>query len=147
MSKNMFIIKGVNMKVLFIFAMLASFSFAVKPVPKNDDDRSDKASVKKVQVVDEDKNAVKVKETNDNKNNDRKVEVKNKPKNVTGDNADKFIDADSNKVNDSREDDFWKIKQLGTKLKNLIKKDHDNRDNKKDEPQKPDMPIKKKSGR
>lgn len=101
---NISIIKGVKMKRFIIFIFIASLLFAVKPVPRAKKKDDDKKSKVKIETVVERKNE----EKNDNK--DKKEKEK-----------DHFKDADSNSVNDQREDDLQKIKLLKTKHKDLLK--------------------------
>lgn len=100
---NFFIIKGVEMKRFIILIFFASLLFAVKPVPRIKKANNDKGSVVKTEKIAEHK-----------KQNSYENKAKIK--------KDDFIDTDSNGVNDQREDDLQKIKQLKTKHKDLLKK-------------------------
>jgi uncharacterized protein YlxW (UPF0749 family) len=100
---NFFIIKGVEMKRFIILIFFASLLFAVKPVPRTKKANNNKGSVVKTEKIVEYK-----------KQNSYENKAKNK--------KDDFIDTDSNGVNDQREDDLQKIKQLKTKHKDLLKK-------------------------
>ena len=99
------------MNKLIILLFLGSLLFAVQPVVRNTNrtTRNDD-KIKNEDVVKEnkdDKVIIKKDDKDDDKNNDKK---------------DRFQDADSNGVNDQREDDLQKIKNLNTKFKDLIKK-------------------------
>ncbi len=86
------------MKRYIILVFLASLLFGVKPVPRNNgDDKDKKTKTEKV-----------IKTSN-------KTEKKEK---------DRFIDNNANGVNDQREKDLQKIKQLHSKHKNLLKKNN-----------------------
>lgn len=98
---NFFIIKGVEMKRFIILIFFASLLFAVKPVPRTKKANNDKRSVVKTEKITEHK-----------KQNSYENKAKTK--------KDDFIDTDSNGVNDQREDDLQKIKQLKTKHKDLL---------------------------
>jgi hypothetical protein len=89
------------MKVLFILAFLSSTLFAITPVPRNSKAADNPSSVGKTVVA-----------NNDNKD-DKKDDDKDK---------DKFKDDNKNGVNDQREEDFQKIKELKTKHKDVLKK-------------------------
>jgi len=93
------------MKRFIVLIFFASLLFGVKPVPRNNGDK------------DQDKKTEKV-----IKNSDKteKTDTKQKDK-------DHYIDNDANGVNDQREEDFQKIKQLNSKHKESPKKN----DNKK----------------
>jgi hypothetical protein len=79
------------MKTIVILLCFASFLFAVKTVPRSRQ-ASDSETPARVEVVQSSK---------DKKDDDTR--------------KDRFQDADSNGVNDQREDDFQKIKLLRTK--------------------------------
>jgi hypothetical protein len=81
--------------------------WAVQPVPKNEKSVNNEKPAIKIQISDE--------------NNEDEQEKTVTPKSHTKKN-DQFIDLDSNNVNDQREDDLLKIKQLKTKFKDLLKK-------------------------
>ncbi len=98
---NFFIIKGVEMKRFIILIFFASLLFAVKPVPRTKKANNDKGSVVKTEKITEYK-----------KQNSYENKAKTK--------KDYFKDTDSNGVNDQREDDLQKIKQLKTKHKDLL---------------------------
>jgi len=134
------------MKILLLtLLLLLSLSFAVQPVPKSarnvkDDDNT--KTVMKNEEAGKDKNTVKNddkdKVDNDEKDKEVKINLKGKIKNITDRNGDKVIDVDSNNVNDQREKDFDKIKQLESKFKDLFRRDNNkdsdkNSDNDKDE--------------
>jgi hypothetical protein len=158
------IIQGANMKILLLtLLLLLSVSFAVQPVPKparNVRDSDNTKTVVNNEEVDKDKSAVKNdndnKAGNDERDKEVKIDLKGKIKNITDRNGDKIIDVDSNNVNDQREKDFDKIKQLESKFKDLFKRDKDankdsnkdkNNDTRKDEPKKTVPPSKHKSGK
>lgn len=92
------------MKRLIVLIFLASLLFGVKPVPrnKNNDNKNQKTKTEKV---------IKNDRQSDKKDSKRK-------------DKDGFIDIDANGVNDQREDDLQKIKQLHSKHKNLLKKNN-----------------------
>jgi hypothetical protein len=100
------------MKKLMILIFFASLLFAVKPVPRTKKTNDNRKSVVKTEKI------VEYKKQDNYKN--RKESKK-----------DDFIDTDSNGVNDQREDDLQKIKQLKTKHKDLLKK-KSSRKNRKD---------------
>jgi len=81
------------MKKMIVLLCFASFLFAVKTVPRSDEARDTKSPTR-IEVV---------QSTRDKKDDDTR--------------KDRFQDADSNGVNDQREDDFRKIKLLRTKHK------------------------------
>lgn len=86
------------MKRYIILVFLAGLLFGVKPVPRNNgDDKDKKTKTEKV-----------IKTSN-------KTEKKEK---------DRFIDNNSNGINDQREKDLQKIKQLNSKHKELLKKNN-----------------------
>lgn len=91
--QNVLIIMGVNMNKMIVLLCFASFLFAVRTVPRSSE-TSDTKSPTRIEVV---------QSTSDKKDDDTK--------------KDRFQDADSNGVNDQREDDFRKIKLLRTKHK------------------------------
>jgi len=125
---NFFIIKGVEMKRFIILIFFASLLFAVKPVPRIKKANNDKRSVVKTEKIAEYK-----------KQNSHENKAKNK--------KDDFIDTDSNGVNDQREDDLQKIKQLKTKHKDLLIKNSSGQKEKIDKTstQKSSKSVKKKS--
>jgi len=90
------------MKRFIVLIFLASLLFGVKPVPrnKNNDNKNQKTKTEKV---------IKSNQQSDKKNSKQK-------------DKDDFIDIDANGVNDQRESDLQKIKQLHSKHKNLLKK-------------------------
>lgn len=81
------------MKKVIVLLCFASFLFAVRTVPRSNE-ASDTKSPTRIEVV---------QSTRDKKDDDTR--------------KDRFQDADSNGVNDQREDDFRKIKLLRTKHK------------------------------
>lgn len=81
------------MKKFLLLLCFASFLFALKTVPRTSTTSDDKSAAR-TEVV----QSSKTKKDNDTK-------------------KDRFQDADSNGVNDHREDDFQRIKQLKTKHK------------------------------
>ncbi|MEE8596967.1 MAG: hypothetical protein V3T09_04065 [bacterium] len=89
------------MKRFIILIFFASLLFAVKPVPRTKKANNDKGSVVKTEKITEYK-----------KQNSYENKAKTK--------KDYFKDTDSNGVNDQREDDLQKIKQLKTKHKDLL---------------------------
>ena len=114
------------MKKFLLLIFLTSLLFAVKQVPrtkKANDDKKSKIKVEKVVTVDK-----------KNPSKDKHEQAKKK---------DHFKDADSNGVNDNREDDFQKIKKLNSKFKDQLKrKTADKRSGKK---KKPKLSTKKKT--
>ncbi|MEO0206828.1 MAG: hypothetical protein ABIL22_09185 [candidate division WOR-3 bacterium] len=111
-------------KLILIIILLLSSLWAVQPVPKDEKTTTDTKPSIRIQVPDNDREDAEQKKT----------VVHKTPSNKN----DQFIDADSNNVNDQREDDLLKIKQLKTKLKDLFKKD-----NKGTEPRTPSKPDKR----
>ncbi len=91
--KNVLIIIGANMKKFLLLLCFASFLFALKSVPRTSTTSDDKATAR-TEVV----QSSKTKKDDETK-------------------RDRFQDADSNSVNDHREDDFQRIKQLKTKYR------------------------------
>ncbi|UCC11343.1 MAG: hypothetical protein JSW02_08305 [candidate division WOR-3 bacterium] len=85
------------MKKFILFIFIASIAFAVTPVPR------DKKEVKKTTPK-----AVYVQHDNKDDKDTKKDDDRRK---------DRFIDNDSNGVNDKREKDFQKIKESKTKHK------------------------------
>ena len=81
------------MRKMIVFLCFASFLFAVRTVPRSSE-TSETKSPTRIEIV---------QSVSDKKNDDTK--------------KDRFQDADSNGVNDQREDDFRKIKLLRTKHK------------------------------
>jgi hypothetical protein len=154
------IIEGAIMKkLLMLLIFAASITFAVKPVPRaTDESKTDKPVVTIQEQKDGDQNVegdvknVMTKNDNNEKDKDKdkdknkdKTQIKNKPP-VNKD--DKIVDIDSNNVNDQRENDLLKIKQLKSKFQDLFKKkpadDNDESDERK-KPSKPATPPKKKT--
>ncbi|MGB3478502.1 MAG: hypothetical protein WBB67_05015 [bacterium] len=88
------------MKRFIVLIFFASLLFGVKPVPRNNGEKDQKTKTEKV-----------IKSSNKTDKKDTKQKDK-----------DGFIDADANGVNDQRESDLQKIKQLHSKHKNLLKK-------------------------
>ena len=93
------------MKYFIVLIIFASLLFGVQPVPRNNGDKDEEKKTEKV-----------IKTTNKTE----KKETKQKDK-------DKFIDNNANGVNDQREEDLQKIKQLNSKHKNLLKKNNSNK--------------------
>jgi hypothetical protein len=90
-------IKGEHMKKCILLLFVATMVFAVQTVPRNTTtDSNDKTSNES--IIKESPHYFVQKQTQ-NKSQDR------------------FEDADSNSVNDQREDDFQKIKKLNSKFK------------------------------
>lgn len=119
-------------KLLLISTLVFGLSFGVKPVPRDrGEDKQDKPGIKIESVIQK-----LIGETKgDVVENDSQGKVPDK-------NDDHFQDVDSNSVNDQRENDLLKIKQLKTKFKDLLKKKPID---KNEEPKKPTNPPKKKS--
>ncbi|MEO0095139.1 MAG: hypothetical protein ABIL46_01580 [candidate division WOR-3 bacterium] len=92
---------------IFLFIVL---NWAVQPVSKTD--RSDRESVTKIQI-----------HNKENQEDTKPIQIRNKE--PSDSKNDHFIDNDSNNVNDQREDDLLKIKQLKTKFRDLFKKEKD----------------------
>ncbi len=102
MMGNLVIITGVKMKKFILLIFIVSCLFAVKTVPrakKNDDHKTSEVIT---EIVTEEK---------------EKTQITHKAKKEKK--KDRFQDADSNSVNDQREDDLQKIKWLKTKFKDL----------------------------
>ena len=109
------------MKQFILLIFLASIAFAVKPVPR--DKKEVTTSTPKAAYVQHD-----TKNDTDTKKDDDKRK-------------DRFVDSDSNGVNDKREKDFQKIKESKTKHKSTDRKAPEKRD--KNE-KKTESPVKKK---
>jgi len=90
------------MKYFIVLIIFASLLFGVQPVPRNNGDKDEEKKTEKV-----------IKTTNKTEKKDTKQKDK-----------DKFIDNNANGVNDQREEDLQKIKQLNSKHKNLLKKNN-----------------------
>jgi len=113
-----------NRILLTIIFILGSL-WAVKPVIRNEKpDENEKKPVIQIQIP---------KESKENTEQKKTIEPKVKEQKNLNNKNDQFIDADSNNVNDQREDDLLKIKQLKTKFRDLFKKG----DDKKTEPKNP----------
>ncbi|HEX7320562.1 MAG TPA: hypothetical protein VF399_09445 [bacterium] len=131
--------------LLLTLLLLLSLSFAVQPVPKsarNIKDDGNTKTVVKNEEANKDGDIIKEgKGKDDNNKNDAdekgkevKFDLKGKIKNITDKNGDKIIDIDSNNVNDQREKDFDRIKQLESKFKDLFRRDNNkDKDNDKDD--------------
>lgn len=120
-------------RILLSIIFILGSSWAVKPVPRIEKTDEDKKPVIQIQIPDENKEDQK-------EQNNNSLEI-NKPKNQNNKN-DQFIDSDSNNVNDQRENDLLKIKQLKNKFKDLFKKD-ENKDKTPKEPVKTKKSVKK----
>ncbi|MEO0128923.1 MAG: hypothetical protein ABIL07_07740 [candidate division WOR-3 bacterium] len=104
-------------KIILATLLFFALTWAVQPVSKTD--KVNKEPVKKIQIHNNE----------ENKEDTKPIQMKDRePRDSKNDH---FIDADSNNVNDQREDDLLKIKQLKTKFKDLFKKDTE------DQPKKP----------
>jgi len=88
------------MKRLIVFVFLASLIFAVETVPRTKTAGDDETSKGKTEVV----TSEKAKKSKSEKEKDS------------------IVDADSNSVNDQREDDLQKIKWLKSRFRDLFKK-------------------------
>ncbi len=103
------------MNKIMILAFGFSLLFAVQPVRRDDrvksSDRDNRAEAE--EVVKESK------DSRDAKGGKNIVHIKN---DKNDDRKDRFLDADSNSINDLREDDLLKIKNLNSKFRDLIKK-------------------------
>ncbi len=107
-------------RIILIISLFFAFIWAVQPVSRTD--KNDKESVIKIQIQGD----------KGNKEDTKVIQIKNKE---PGDSKnDHFIDTDSNNVNDQREDDLLKIKQLKTKFKELFKKETESQPSKKPSP-------------
>lgn len=98
---NFSMIKGEHMKKCILLLFVATMVFAVQTVPRgttsDSDDKTNNKSIKESPHYF-------VEKQTQNKGQDR------------------FEDADSNSVNDQREDDFQKIKKLNSKFKDKYQK-------------------------
>jgi len=94
-----------NMKKGLIFFFVFGLLFAVKPVYKEGEEKNNlkQGSKLEMRIHNEEDKAAKA---------EKKIKQERK---------DQFQDADSNSVNDSREDDLQRIKWLKTKFKDLLK--------------------------
>uniref|UniRef100_A0A7C4X8W8 Uncharacterized protein n=1 Tax=candidate division WOR-3 bacterium TaxID=2052148 RepID=A0A7C4X8W8_UNCW3 len=91
-------------RIIIILSLFLSITFAIKPVMR-EDNQKEKSSLK-----------IEIPKTKDlEPKGQTEIEIKNIDK------EDQFQDVDSNNVNDQREDDLLKIKQLKTKFKDLFK--------------------------
>ncbi len=97
-----------NKLIILIFS-LCTIIWAVQPVAKTN--RTDEEPVIKIHT---NKNS-------EHEENTKSIKIRNKEPEDS--HNDHFIDTDSNNINDQREDDLLKIKQLKIKLKDLFKKD------------------------
>lgn len=95
-------------RMALLSIIFISISFAVKPVSKSTDkeNKVDTERPREIIQIEKADNA-------ERKETEEKV--------FTNHREDRFEDADSNNVNDQREDDLLKIKQLKTKFKDLLK--------------------------
>jgi hypothetical protein len=118
------IITGAGMKILIVFVFLAGLMFGITPVPRNN--KSTGKTTTNTKVI-----------ANNNKTDDKKSDDKEKEK-------DRFKDADKNGVNDQREDDFQKIKEMKTKHKDILKQKSSKPKGKTTKPSKPKT-VKKKT--
>uniref|UniRef100_A0A7V1EJ44 Uncharacterized protein n=1 Tax=candidate division WOR-3 bacterium TaxID=2052148 RepID=A0A7V1EJ44_UNCW3 len=104
-------------RIILTISLFFALIWAVQPVSRTE--KTDKEPVIKIQIQ-EDKG---------NQEDTKVIQIKNKE---PGDSKnDHFIDTDSNNVNDQREDDLLKIKQLKTKFKELFKKETEPQPSKK----------------
>jgi hypothetical protein len=90
------------MKKFILLIFIASLLFAVQPVPRKNKTSSDNKP--KINVVNKGKPSYYTQNPAKTKGHDR------------------FEDADSNSINDKREDDFQKIKKMNSKFKDKYKK-------------------------
>lgn len=98
MMKVFIIKRSMNMRQLMLIIFMASIGYAVTPVPRDEKPvKTQKENTVLVQHDDKDDKDTK-------KDDDRR--------------KDRFIDNDSNGVNDKREKDFQKIKESKTKHRN-----------------------------
>jgi len=131
---DLIIMKGEMMKKIFIILMvIVGLSLAVQPVSQHKNEGDIENTNIKIDPGEEHKD--------DKANKQTKIEIKIIDK--KGDNIDNgkdsIQDADSNNINDQREDDLLKIKWIKIKFKDLFKKEPV----KKTEPKKPIKPEKK----
>ncbi len=94
-----FIIINYTMKKILILLVFVGLLIAVEPVPK---DKVNKKSERKTEKVEKVKKIGKVTVKKDKARKDY------------------FLDADSNAVNDQREEDYLKIKKLNSKFRDLF---------------------------
>ncbi len=95
-------------RIILAISLFFAFIWAVQPVSKTD--KTNKEPAIKIQIQ------------HDKENQEDTKVIKIKNKEPSDSNNDLFIDTDSNNVNDQREEDLLKIKQLKTKFKDLLKK-------------------------
>ncbi|MGB3341258.1 MAG: hypothetical protein WBB37_07235 [bacterium] len=112
------------MKYFLVLIIFASLLFGVQPVPRNNGDKDEEKKTEKV-----------IKTTNKTEKKDTKQKDK-----------DKFIDNNANGVNDQREEDLQKIKQLNSKHKDLLK-ENNNKKSKEVTPPTKKKTTKKSSGK
>jgi len=106
--------------MILTISLFFALIWAVQPVSRKD--KTDKEPVIKIQIQGD----------KENQEDTKVIQSKNKE---SGDSKnDHFIDTDSNNVNDQREDDLLKIKQLKTKFKELFKKETELQPSKKPSP-------------
>ncbi len=98
-------------RLLLLLFLLVGSSLAVRPVSKNSHLKDEKTDI---QIINR----------KENEDGIRKEAARVQVEKVKNQNEreDRFEDADSNNVNDQREEDLLKIKQLKTKFKDLFKK-------------------------
>ncbi|MCX7995865.1 MAG: hypothetical protein N3A65_08890 [candidate division WOR-3 bacterium] len=95
------------MKKIFLIAiLLLNLVWAIQPVARKEKKNDEPAAIFEERQSDTDT---------------RRIEIK--IKDAYESKGDQFVDTDSNNVNDQREDDLLRIKQLKIKLKDLFKKE------------------------
>ncbi|MEO0137190.1 MAG: hypothetical protein ABIL40_05780 [candidate division WOR-3 bacterium] len=95
-------------KISLILAFFFTLTWAIQPVPRGD--KTHPEATMKMKSAGEEPQGSTI----------QKIEKQNKELDTAHD--DHFIDTDSNNVNDQREEDLLKIKQLKNKFKDLFKK-------------------------
>ncbi|MGB9719966.1 MAG: hypothetical protein ACPL28_00595 [bacterium] len=98
-----------NRIILTIIFILSSL-WAIQPVPKTEKTSTDTKPGIETEV-----------QGNESENTEQKKTIIHK---TSSSKNDQFVDVDSNNVNDQREDDLLRIKQLKTKFKDLFKKEN-----------------------
>ncbi len=100
-------------RIIIAIIFIAGYLWAIQPVHRNEKTGQTDEPKIKIPVAEAEKNDI---------NHDDVKIIKSNNQKTTNNKNDQFIDADSNNVNDQRENDLLKIKQLKTKLKDLFDK-------------------------
>ncbi len=100
-------------RIILAIIFIAGYLWAIQPVPKNEKTGQTDEPKTKLHVAKSEKTDI---------NHDDARIIKSNNQNTTNNRNDQFVDVDSNNVNDQRENDLLKIKQLKTKLKELFDK-------------------------